>query len=150
MTNETPKDYKGPDYPEIDGLVSKIEGLLESKANEPINLDLMNMKEIDRAKKAFNFLWAQEKEFHMVKEINAEPDKPLEQYLEQRTFASEKEKELFIKIYNFRNRPKEVVVIPFPIKNMKRVVVNGEPLVEFNREGKAYIAESVGKNTDNG
>jgi hypothetical protein len=142
---------KSSDLSGIDSLLDEIKGILAEreravKERESLPPDLLSREELERAKEAFTFLCKQERAYEFQKELEGTPKElPLDEALAKRQFRSEEEKNLFIKIYNLRNTPKQTCLIPFPLKQVKRICLNGKPYVTFEKDGRAYINEEIGK-----
>lgn len=135
--------------------MSGIKHMIESKEQKIGNFttDLINKEECKRAKDAFDFLVKQEN-FYLEKKIleglqsDQYANKSLDDVLKERDFRSEEEKDLFCRMYKISREKKSsdthTSLIPFPITKMKRVVVNGKPYLEIDKEGRVFMADGVG------
>lgn len=127
----------------VDEKIDIIKTLIGSLAPKVSETDILSKEELVRAKSCYNRLILQQKEY-LERLGKKEPPKPVEDYLKDRVFKSEEERALLCKIYAHANKPKETAVIPIPLKNIKRIVINGKPYVEFSETGVAKVADNVG------
>lgn len=138
----------------IDAKIDKIKSLikgLEDKAPKPDLGDIlgvMGREELIRAKNSYEKFALQQREFLERKALETDPKPlPLEEWLKTKTWRSDHEKDLLVKVYGFHNKKQETEIIPLPLKAVKRIIINGKPYVEFDKpEGKAKVIEDIGKN----
>lgn len=139
---------KNLELKEIDLKIEAIKGVideLESKAVTPESFGILGREELLRAKGAYDRFTLQQKEYLDITSLGRQDQtKALEEIIKTRVFKSEAEKELFCKVFRHNNKPKEVAIIPIPLKSVKRIIINGKPYVEFKESGAAVVMDDVG------
>jgi hypothetical protein len=139
----------------IEGFISGVREMIKEKEDSiqkktvDLGFDYINKEECKRARESFEFLIKQEN-YYLEKKILESiksSSKPLEELLKDREFRSEEEKQLFCKMYQASSKTgaeTHTALIPFPLRKMRRVVVNGKPYLEIDKDGNVFMADGVG------